>query len=356
MFQKPGVPPTRASAFKLPLKLAGGAAMLAIAIALSACSTSTVAATTTTSAATATASTRPITKGQKIVMATHSFNVFVGPTRANARIPDSVDSPGPLAALAAERGKAGHETLAVQMIGGSTPMQHWKQGDGDDAKNIAKAALLAGGDNVDVFTMSPNAIMPEEGIDHFGDFIIAHNHNARIMVQNSWSSYDGHGTTPAVGGTGGGDFKNADRDNAKESDVDGWIAALHEKGGYLEKMRTQLDGIDKRAGHQITYVVPSGDAVYELRKQVIEGHIPGVTKQSEMHRDPIGHPQPVTAHLVTYVWYAAMYRESPVGLKALVDAKDPSSARREKLLQEIAWNAVVAEPKSGVKGKPVKLG
>lgn len=56
--------------------------------------------------------------------------------------------------------------LAVQMIGGSTPMQHWNQGDGDDARNIAKVALKKGG--VDVFTMSPNARMPEQGIDLFG--------------------------------------------------------------------------------------------------------------------------------------------------------------------------------------------
>src|SRR6188768_2663942 len=73
----------------------------------------------------------PIKDGQKIVMATHSFNVFVGPTRS--RDPSVASTPGPLAALAAERHKAGHETLAVQMIGGSMPMQHWKQGDGDDA-------------------------------------------------------------------------------------------------------------------------------------------------------------------------------------------------------------------------------
>ncbi len=64
------------------------------------------------------------------------------------------------------------------MIGGSTPMQHWSQGNGDDTKNLAKSALLAGGDKVTVFTMSPNAKMPEEGIDLFGDFVIKHNRNA----------------------------------------------------------------------------------------------------------------------------------------------------------------------------------
>jgi hypothetical protein len=146
----------------------------------------------------------PVAKGQKIVMATHSFNVFIGPVRPNARNPGVKPGPGPLAALAAERGKLGHETLQVQMIGGSTPLQHWNQGDGDDAKNLAKVALARAGDQLDVFTLSPNAVMPEEGIDKFGDFVIAHNPNARILVQVSWSSWDGHGRTPSVGGTGGG--------------------------------------------------------------------------------------------------------------------------------------------------------
>lgn len=333
------------------IRMAAGAAMLALSFGIAGC-----AGTSGHNASVSDTQTKPITQGQKIVMATHSFNVFIGPTRQNARDPNSKDSPGPLASLAAERGKAGHETLQVQMIGGSTPMQHWNQGDGDDAKNLAKSALIAGGDKVTVFTMSPNAKMPEEGIDKFGDFVIAHNKNARIMVQSSWSAYDGHGTTPSVGGTGGGDFKNADRDNETRETVQKWLANEKASDGYLPKLRAQLDGIDKRAGHPITYVVPSSTAVYTLRTAVIDGKIPGVAKQSDMHRDPIGHPTPVTAHLVTYVWYASMYRESPVGLQALVDKDDPTSAKREKMLQQIAWNAVVGEPRSGVKGKAVVVG
>jgi hypothetical protein len=329
--------------------------MFAVAVALTSCAG--IATTIDASSVASASQNKPITQGQKIVMATHSFNVFVGPTRANARVPGSVDSPGPLAALAAERGKAGHETLQVQMIGGSTPMQHWNQGNGDDSKNLAKSALLAGGDKVSVFTMSPNARMPEEGIDLFGDFVIKHNPNARIMVQSSWSAYDGKGTTPSVGGSGGGSFTNAERDNITLADLNRWLAGQEERGdNYLVRLRTQLEGIDKRAGKQITYVVPSSVAVYNLRKEVLAGKVPGVAKQSELFRDPIGHPTQPTANLVTYVWYAAMYRESPVGLKALVKADDPTSAAREKLLQQIAWNAVVSEPKSGVTGAPVKVG
>jgi len=319
-----------------------GASLLAFAIALTAFSTAVQSDSSQT---------QPITQGQKYVMATHSFNVFIGPTRS--RDPNAEVKPGPLAALAAERGKVGHENLAVQMIGGSTPMQHWNQGDGDDSKNIAKVALHRGG--VDVFTMSPNARMPEEGIDLFGDLVIKTNPNARIMVQNSWLSWDGTATTPSVGGSGSTTFNAEDHNKADIAMLDGWLKTGEEKGGYLPRMRAQLAGINKRAGHTMAYVVPSAVSVYALRKEIIKGNVPGLTLQSDIFRDGIGHPKTPLANVVTYTWYAAMYRESPVGLKALIDASDPTSAAREKMLQEIAWNAVVSEPMSGVKGKPVKL-
>ena len=291
---------------------------------------------------------QPIEQGQKYVMATHSFNVFIGPGRSA----DPADGPssGPLALLAAERGKTGHRALAVQMIGGSTPIQHWNQGDGDDAKNIAKVALRQGG--VDVFTMSPNAIMPEPAIDLFGDLVIETNPDARIMVQNSWSAWDGNGSTVVIEGSEERpqrpDFTNEDHDNADIATIDGWLSTLEAPGGYLERLRTQLQGINERAGRTMAYVVPSATAVYELRKAVLEGRVPGISKQSDLFRDGLGHVTEPGVNLVTYVWFAAMYRESPLGLTALIDSQDPTSAEREQLLQQIAWDAVLAEPMSGV--------
>jgi hypothetical protein len=288
--------------------------------------------------------TAPITIGQKYFMATHSFNVFIG---------DRGAIPGPLQVLAAEAGLERHENLGIQMIGGSTPMQHWNQGDGDDSQNLAKVALRAGG--VDVFTMSPNAIMPEEGVDLFGDLMIETNPQGRIMVQNNWSSWDGNGTTAAVGGSGATSFANADRDKTTIEEIDGWLERLHADGGYLDRMRTQLRGINDRAGRTMTYVVPSADAVYRLRQEVIRGNVPGVERQSELFRDPIGHPMTPVVNLVSYVWFAGMYRTSPVGLTSLVDPDDTTSAARERLLQEIAWNAAIEEPMSGVRGTRVML-
>jgi hypothetical protein len=290
-------------------------------------------------------STAPITKGQTYVMATHSFNVFIGPGRNG--------DPGPLQKLADEAGLTGHKNLAVQMIGGSTPMQHWNQGAGDDTKNIAKVALAKGG--VDVFTMSPNATMPEPGIDLFGDLVIKTNPNARILVQSSWSAWDGKGTTPSVGGTGAPGFTNDDHDKANIAAIDGWLNSAQARDGYMSKMRAQLEGINKRAGRQMAYVVPSSFAVYNLRKQIIDGYVPGLARQSDLFADAMGHPKTPLNHVVTYTWFSVMYRKSPVGLKALIDPNDPTSAARERVLQQIAWNAAVAEPMSGVRGPQIAL-
>src|SRR5690606_12216088 len=129
---------------------------------------------------------------------------------------------------------------------------------------------------------------------------------------------------------------------------DGWIAALNAPGGYLERLRTQLKGINERAGRQMTYVVPSSVAVYNLRKEIIKGNVPGLGQQSDIFRDGMGHVATPGINLVTYVWFAAMYRENPVGLQALIDPQDPTSAERELILQKLAWNAVIGEPMSGV--------
>jgi hypothetical protein len=281
-----------------------------------------------------------ITVGQHYFMATHSFNVFIGPNRRTG-------DPGPLDLLAAEAGFERHTNLGIQMIGGSTPMQHWNQGNGDDSQNLAKVALRAGG--VDVFTMSPNALIPEDGIDHFGDLMIETNPRGRILVQNSWSAWDGQGMTPSVGGTGAPpSFANDDRNATDVATIEGWIESLEAEDGYLPRLRAQLAGINERSGRDMAFVVPSSNAVYRLRQEVARGNVPGIDGQSELFSDAMGHASRPVINLVSYVWFATMYRRSPVGLQALVDPADPTSAARELLMQQIAWNAVLDEPMSGV--------
>jgi hypothetical protein len=190
--------------------------------------------------------------------------------------------------------------------------------------------------------------MPEEGISLFADLMMETNPEGRMLVQNSWSAWDGTGTTTSVGGNGAPDFSREDHDLADIETIQGWIDRLHSDGGYLDRMREQLAGINEHAGHDMAYLVPAADAVYRLRQEVLRGRIPGIETQSELFRDGMGHPNTPIVNLVTYVWFTVMYRQPASGLTALVDPNDPTSAERERLLQQIAWETAAREPMSGL--------
>ena len=94
--------------------------------------------------------------------------------------------------------------------------------------------------------------------------------------------------------------------------------------------------------------MPAGDAVVKLRALVAEGKAPGISKQSELFTDPIGHGKLPIVILVSYCNYACITGSSPVGLQV----KEPAiSAELHDLLQRIAWDTVSAYPMSGVTAK-----
>jgi len=72
--------------------------------------------------------------------------------------------------------------------------------------------------------------------------------------------------------------------------------------------------------------------------------------QWDLFNDQLGHPkQPVTV-LMIYCRYAVIYRRNPVGLpvpSALMHIKQ--AAELNRLLHELAWDAVIHHPLSGVK-------
>ena len=78
-----------------------------------------------------------------------------------------------------------------------------------------------------------------------------------------------------------------------------------------------------------------------------------MTSQAELFRDPISHPTPPLETLNTYLHYAVIYGQSPVGLpmpnllkRAKKDAWDD---KFNTTLQEIAWETVTKYAYSGVK-------
>jgi phage head maturation protease len=134
---------------------------------------------------------------------------------------------------------------------------------------------------------------------------------------------------------------NEDRDLVS---ADALVEMRTSMAAAVGRLREQLESIDARHGRAVTRLVPAGDTVLRLRAAVVAGDVPGVSKQSELFRDALGHASQPTMDAVTYAWFAALYEQSPVGLTALRDPDDGDSADRQQVLQELAWDAVREEP------------
>lgn len=259
-------------------------------------------------------------KGQRVFYTGHSFHMFV---------PQFVERMAPLAKI------EGHKLAGTQGIGGSKVIQHW---DRADEMNTAKKALATG--EVDVFTMAPHLMIPDPGIDNFTELGLKHNPNLRLLLQASWYPFD-------VARDSEGFIKdNAARDEAK---IPALQAAVDE---WRTRLEAQTDALNKKYDKQAVFIIPVGDAVVKLREQIAEGKFPGITKQSELFTDPIGHGKGHVQALAAYCNFAAIYRISPEGLPLKVErgVTDEQNA----ILQKIAWETVAKYPYAGIAKREVK--
>lgn len=256
-------------------------------------------------------------KGLRVLTAGHSFHVWM---------------PALLGEIAASAKITGHRQVALSSIGGSRVIQHW---DLADDKNRIKPALIAA--EADVLTLSP-IYLPDEGIEKFVKLGLQHNPRLRITVQEFWLPFDDQAlwATKAKGVV-------IDRDTKKIPE----LRAAH--ASYFQAMDEHVRALNADAGRSAVVVVPVGQAVLALREKIVEGKAPGVARQSDLFTDPIGHPRDPVKVLSAYCHFAVLYGRSPVGLpapKAL--AKLPEGEKLNRLLQELAWNAVTQHPLSGV--------
>ncbi len=254
--------------------------------------------------------------GQRVFYTGHSFHMFV---------PLQVEQ------LVKAANIQGHKLAGAQGIGGSRVIQHW---DLVDDKNKAKPALISG--EVDVFTMAAHLAIPDQGITNFTELGLKHNPNLRLLVQESWYPFD------VPKGATGYITNNMQRDDAKIPDLQ---AAVDD---WRKKLEAQADDLNKIHGKRAVFIVPAGDAVVKLRAMVVEGTFPGVTKQSELFTDPIGHCRAHVQALASYCNYAAIYRVSPVGLKA---ARSGLDEEQHAILQKLAWETVSKYSYAGIEGK-----
>jgi len=242
--------------------------------------------------------------GQRVFYTGHSFHMFV-PTRVDQ--------------LAKAAKIAGHRTVGTQGIGGSRVIQHW---DLEDGKNKAKPALAAG--DLDVFTMAAHLALPDPGIDHFVELGLQHNPKLRILIQASWMPFDITSLEHRV------------KDNAERDQTD--LAALQKSTDVWRKnLETQVDELRDKFKTTAIEIVPVGDAVNELRRRIQAGQFPGVSKPSELFRDPIGHGLGHVQALAAYCNYVAIYRRSPEGLTLNESGVTPE---QHIILQQIAWTTV----------------
>jgi len=261
--------------------------------------------------------------GQRVFVCAHSFMIYTAKL-----LPPMAEAAG-----------IAHVNAGQQMIGGSRVIQHW---DLPEEKNRAKAALRES--KVDVLTLSPNALMPDPGIDHFTKLGLEKNPALRVLVQASW---------PTREGTSGQSFTNESRNAATIASLRAQRDAHH--SAWLVNLESQVRTLNTTVGRTAVFLVPVSDAVYALREKIAEGQAPGLTKQTDLFRDDLGHPHPPLAVLVTYCHFAAIYGRSPVGLPVPASLKDlPQADSLNRLLQQLAWDAVTGHPLSGVHATPTK--
>ena len=250
--------------------------------------------------------------GLRVFYTGHSFHMFV---------PPQVEQ------LVKSAGIQGHTLVGQQGIGGSRVIQHW---DLADDKNKAKAALSNG--EVDVFTMAAHVAIPDDGITKFTELGLKHNPKLRLLVQASWFPFD-------VPSGPGRITDNAQRDSAKIEDLQ---AAVDE---WRKKLEAQVDDLNQQHGQRAVFIVPVGDAVVKLRAMIVANEFPGITQQSKLFRDPIGHGQGHVMVLASYCNFAAIYRISPVGLKI---QERSVNDEQHAILQKLAWETVTKYPYAGV--------
>ena len=291
----------------------------------------------------------PVAKGQRVFTCGHSFHVFV------YRL---------VSEMAKAAGFEDHQSVGISRIGGSRVIQHW---DVPEEKNEAKAALRAG--KVDVLTLSP-IWLPDVGIEKFAELGLKHNPEIRITVQEFWLPNDTYEPIYPL------DVRKKVDHNATD------LTDLRKKQAhYLQDLDDYVRGINQDQGKDVVFVVPVGQAALALREKIVAGQAPGLKMQWDLFRDPWGHPQPPLAVLSGYCHFAVIYRRSPIGLPVPQDliryrriisdvglrkpgwrpspdevAKAQSLSENEKedlnrLLQELAWDAVTKHPLSGVKAR-----
>jgi hypothetical protein len=145
-----------------------------------------------------------------------------------------------------------------------------------------------------------------------------------------------------------------DRDEVRRTvgprQVATWRAYLDEDRPRWEAI---VDGIERARPGPTIDIIPGGQAFARLYDAIHAGEVPGVSSEAALFRDAI-HPNLLGRYFVALVSFAAVFRRSPVGATnlgrdreggVLIEVPAPTA----RALQRVAWEAVLAYPRSGVR-------
>jgi len=269
------------------------------------------------------ASAPAITRGQHLFSTGHSFHFGF---------------PAILDAIAKSAGFADSAVVGISSIGGSRVIQHV-------ANKEAQAALANG--SVDVLMCTP-IYLPDPGIEQFAQIGSKVNPAFRMTVMEFWLPYDNYEPRNYTNGPAGSATAHV---NPPKVDHDAATVAelrrIHQR--YVAEMDQEVTRVNTALGRTVVYVVPVGQAVISLREKIIAGQAPGLTRQWDLFTDELGHPKPPLTVMMGWCHYAVIYRKSPLGLPAPKElGTSPTSEALNRLLQELAWDAVCHHPLSGV--------
>jgi hypothetical protein len=108
--------------------------------------------------------------------------------------------------------------------------------------------------------------------------------------------------------------------------------------GIVDYVKTKFpnDGI---------YMIPAGQAFYKLTERINAGTLPGITSFKDLFVDDI-HLTNKGNYFVACVMYAALFKESPVGLTAAINNiygtayTNMPTSQQAQIMQEVAWQTV----------------
>ncbi|QDU96603.1 hypothetical protein Pla8534_44240 [Lignipirellula cremea] len=197
---------------------------------------------------------------------------------------------------------------------------------------------------IDVYVWQHNSVGPEfpRFLPTLVDLGPKHNPNFRVLMQMPWLVHDGRQGVKLP-------------EEYETTDLAEYQTKMEK---YRQEQEAYVDEVNAKAGKRIVFLLPLGDGMLEVRKMIVAGKFPGITKVnyreklgdrgSILQGDIMPHQGHLGHRLGNYMHFAAIYRMSPEGLKFPGKDGDGLTDDQRAILQKLAWDMVSKYPYAGI--------